>query len=191
MNDGKSQTFLYYASTVMDQFQNTTTPIDYAMKIDTDSLWSLHDLLEFCYEHLPPAPYNVNIIAGAVLDKANWAKDRHPRKDSERFESFWNTELNRVHLYMAGQCYLVSHNLCHFVAQETHLSKTRVAPGGYIEGIEDHDIFSMIFHSPTPIHAIVIGKSQQFWQHPIKGHINRYVLEVLRFLVMLLVCVCV
>jgi hypothetical protein len=27
----------------------------------------------------------------------------------------------------------------------------------------------MVFHSPTPIHLVTIGKSQRFWEHPVKG----------------------
>jgi hypothetical protein len=169
MNDGKSQTFFYYASTIMDQFHHTETPIEYAMKLDADAILHLHDFFLFAHEHLPPTPYNVNIFAGALRDKAGWAKDLHPPQDLARFESFWGNEFDGVHLYLAGQCYLMSYDLCRFVAHEAPYSKTRIAEGGYIEGHEDHDVSAMVFHNPTPIHMTVIGKSQRFWEHPVKG----------------------
>jgi hypothetical protein len=169
MNEGKSQTFFYYASTVMDLYQNSDTPIEYAMKLDADAILHLHDFFIFSHEHLPPAPYNVNIFSGALRDKAGWPKDLHPLEDLNRFESFWGNEFEGVHLYLAGQCYLMSYDLCKFVAEEAPFSKTRIGKGGYIEGHEDHDVSAMVFHSPTPVHMITIGKSQRFWEHPVKG----------------------
>jgi hypothetical protein len=63
----------------------------------------------------------------------------------------------------------MSMDLCKFTATEAPFSKLRIAEGGYLEGHEDHDVSAMIFHSPTPIHMITIGKSQRFWEHPVKG----------------------
>lgn len=165
MNDGKSPTFFYFATTVVEEFGN----IDYVMKLDADAILHLHDFFLFAHEHLPPAPYNTNIFAGALRDKAGWAKDMHPPQDMARFESFWGNEFEGVHLYLAGQCYLMSYDLAKFVAEEAPFAKTRIAKGGYLEGHEDHDVSSMAFHSPTPVHMITIGKSQRFWEHPVKG----------------------
>ena len=169
MNEGKSQTFFYYASTIMDRYQNTATPIEYAMKLDADAILHLHDFFLFAHEHLPPTPWNVNIFTGALRDKAGWAKDMHPQADLARYESYWGNEFDGVHLYLAGQCYLMSYDLCKFVAQEAPFAKTRIGKGGYLEGHEDHDVSAMVYHSPTPIHMITIGKSQRFWEHPVKG----------------------
>ncbi|KAL3910693.1 MAG: hypothetical protein SGILL_007594, partial [Bacillariaceae sp.] len=169
MNDGKSQTFFYYASTIMEKYQNTATPIEYAMKLDADAILHLHDFFMFAHEHLPPSPWNVNIFTGALRDKAGWAKDMHPQADLARYESYWGNEFDGVHLYLAGQCYLMSYDLCKFVAEEAPFSKTRIGKGGYLEGHEDHDVSAMVYHSPTPIHMITIGKSQRFWEHPVKG----------------------
>ena len=69
----------------------------------------------------------------------------------------------------AGQCYLMSLDLCQHVAMEAPFSRVRVAEGGYIEGHEDHDVSAMAFHSPNPVHMLTIGKSQRFWEHPVKG----------------------
>ena len=95
---GKSPTFLYFASKIMDKYEDTKTPIDYAMKLDADSILHLHDFLLFAHGHLPPAPYNRKTFAGALRDKAYWPK--HPGEDLPRFESFFGNEYEGVHLYM-------------------------------------------------------------------------------------------
>ena len=139
------------------------------MKLDADAILHLHDFFLFAHEHLPPTPWNVNIFTGALRDKAGWAKDMHPQADLARYESYWGNEFDGVHLYLAGQCYLMSYDLCKFVAQEAPFAKTRIGKGGYLEGHEDHDVSAMVYHSPTPIHMITIGKSRRFWEHPVKG----------------------
>jgi hypothetical protein len=63
----------------------------------------------------------------------------------------------------AGQCYILSHDLAAAVAKEAPNSAS------YVEGAEDHDISAMAFHTPIPVHLIVIAKSQRFWEHPVKG----------------------
>ena len=173
MEDGKSQTWLYFASKMATQFVETPTPIDYVMKLDSDSILKLHEFLEFKDSRLPPAPYNKNIFLGALRDKLQWYfsgdKERHNAEDRPRYESHWGREHENVHIYLAGQCYLMSAGLAAFVAEEAPLSKIRVAPGGYVEGVEDHDISAMVYHSPSPISWMTIGKSQRFWEHPVKG----------------------
>jgi hypothetical protein len=94
MNEGKSQTYLYYASTLMDKYSG----IDYAMKCDADSILHLHDFLKFAHLHLPPKPYNTGVYVGALRDKAYWPK--HEEKDMARFESHFGNEYDGVHLYM-------------------------------------------------------------------------------------------
>jgi hypothetical protein len=153
MNDGKSQTFLYFASLVLEELE-----LDYAMKLDADALLHLHDYFFFAHHHLPPAPYNTNIFAGALRNKAFWPPGE-PR-DLNRKESFWGNKFEGVHLYLAGQMYLMSYDLCQFVAGEAPWAKQQqIGPGGYLEGHEDDDISAMAFHSPTPIHVVTIGKS--------------------------------
>ena len=63
----------------------------------------------------------------------------------------------------------MSTDLAAFVAKEAPLSKIRVGAGGYIENHEDHDISAMVWHNPDPITLITIGKSQRYWEHPVKG----------------------
>jgi hypothetical protein len=169
MNDGKSPTFLAFANEVMIEYESSTTPIDYAMKLDADAILHYHDFLMFIDQHLPPAPYATNIFVGALRDKAGWPKDIHPPTDMARFESFWGNEFEGVHLYLAGQTYILSRDLCQFVVEEAPFADKRIGPGGYLEGHEDHDVSAMAWHSPTPLHVITIGKSQRFWEHPVKG----------------------
>ena len=162
MNEGKSQTFCYYASLLGEEYG-----FDYVMKLDADAILHLHDWFLFAHKHLPKSPRNTQIFVGALRDKYYW-----PPMEPDmlhRKESFWGNEYEGVHLYLAGQLYLMSTDLAAFVAQEAPLSKRRIATGGYIEGHEDHDISAMIFHSPLPIHMISIGKTQRFWEHPVKG----------------------
>jgi len=139
------------------------------MKLDADAILHYHDFLMFIDQHLPPAPYNTNIFVGALRDKAGWPKDIHPQSDMARLESFWGNEFEGVHLYLAGQTYIMSRDLCQFVVDEAPFADKRIGPGGYLEGHEDHDVSSMAWHSPTPLHMITIGKSQRFWEHPVKG----------------------
>lgn len=173
MNEGKSQTWFYFGSKIANEFRKTSTPIDYVMKFDSDSILRLHDFLELAHTRLPPAPYNKNIFAGALRDKGPWyfknSKLGHPQSELSRYESHWGREYDGVHLYLAGQCYLMSTDLAAFVAAEAPYSRVRVAKGGYIEGHEDHDIAAMVFHNPLPISLITIGKTQRFWEHPVKG----------------------
>ena len=63
----------------------------------------------------------------------------------------------------AGQCYILSHDLAAAVVKEAPNSVS------YVEATEDHDISTMAFHTPIPVHMIVIAKSQRFWEHPVKG----------------------
>eukprot|EP00339_Tiarina_fusa_P018611 CAMPEP_0117019286 /NCGR_PEP_ID=MMETSP0472-20121206/14825_1 /TAXON_ID=693140 ORGANISM="Tiarina fusus, Strain LIS" /NCGR_SAMPLE_ID=MMETSP0472 /ASSEMBLY_ACC=CAM_ASM_000603 /LENGTH=396 /DNA_ID=CAMNT_0004724221 /DNA_START=171 /DNA_END=1361 /DNA_ORIENTATION=+ len=162
MNDGKSQTFFYFAS-VMSQ----TYGFEYAMKLDADAMLHLHDFFLFADKNLPPAPWNTNIFVGALRDKYYWPPKANPA-DMSRLESFWGNEYDGVHVY-TGQMYLMSTDLAAFVATEAPMSRTRIGPGGYLEGHEDHDLSAMVFHSPTPIHMVTIGKTQRFWEHPVKG----------------------
>lgn len=93
MNEGKSQTFFYFASLILEEYG-----LDYAMKFDADSILHLHDFFLFAHNHLPPLPYNVNIFAGALRDKAGWPPGKP--EEMNRKESFWGNEFEGVHLYL-------------------------------------------------------------------------------------------
>eukprot|EP00526_Cylindrotheca_closterium_P009944 CAMPEP_0113644644 /NCGR_PEP_ID=MMETSP0017_2-20120614/23500_1 /TAXON_ID=2856 /ORGANISM="Cylindrotheca closterium" /LENGTH=407 /DNA_ID=CAMNT_0000556273 /DNA_START=1 /DNA_END=1220 /DNA_ORIENTATION=- /assembly_acc=CAM_ASM_000147 len=72
----------------------------------------------------------------------------HPSQ-MDRLESFWGNEFGGVHLYVDGQLYFLSADLCHFVANEALYAKSRIGFGGYLEGMEDHDISGMAWHAPS------------------------------------------
>lgn len=166
MEDGKSQTWFYFASTIATQFEATSTPIDYVMKFDSDALLNLHHFLEFKDTKLPPAPYNKEIFAGSLREKLLWyVKDEGREGLFKSKETFWRLEHDNVHIYMAGQCYLMSSDLAAFVAEEAQ----RAEKGGYLEGVEDHDVSSMLAQHPSPISYLGIGRHQRFWYHPVKG----------------------
>ena len=138
------------------------------MKLDGDSMLHLHDWFLFAHGHLPPRPYARSVFAGALRHKAYWpAPDNF--EDLPRLEGYWADQFDGVHVYLAGQCYLMSLDMCKVVAHEAPLASTKGGPGGYMEGHEDHDVSSMVFQSRTPVHMITIGKSQRFWEHPVKG----------------------
>ena len=158
MNEGKSQTWMYYGSKIAEEYD-----LDYVTKCDADSLLHLHEFFKFAYVHMPPAPYNKHIYIGALRDKAYWP--RHTtEEDKIRFESYWGNQYEGVHLYVAGQLYIMSTDLARFIGEEAHRNKC-----SYCEGHEDHDISAMAFHSPDPIKLMVVGRSHRFWEHPVKG----------------------
>jgi Galactosyltransferase len=158
MNEGKSQTWMKYGAELAEQYD-----LDYVVKCDTDAILHLHEFFHFAYKNLPPAPYNRGMYVGALRDKAYW-----PKHDTEaeriRFESFFGNNYEGVHLYIAGQIYIVSRDVAEFIGQEARDSKC-----SYCEGHEDHDITSMAFHYKEPLKVTVIGRSHRFWEHPVKG----------------------
>ena len=183
-NDGKSQTFLYFAYRDVMGNGDVGGPdsplLEYCMKVSPSTYFSPDGFLKFALEELYPAPYNRGVMAGVLRDKAYGMSPstdddgqvstsiRPPAKDMPRLESFWGNEFDGVHLYMSGQLYVLSYDLIKFVLTEVPFSRERVAPGGYVVGREGHDISSMAFHSPTALQVITISKSQRFWTYPVK-----------------------
>jgi hypothetical protein len=181
-NDGKTQTFLYYAyRDVMGDGLDLNSPlIEYCMKISPNAFFSLDGFLKFALEELYPAPFHRGVMVGALRDKAYGMSSDDGRisreafiqskdKDGPRLESYWGHEYSGVHLYMSGQLFMLSYDLIAFVLTEVPLSRERIAPGGYVVGHDGHDISSMALHSPTPLHIITISKSQRFWTHPLRS----------------------
>ena len=158
MNEGKSQTWLKYGAEIAQEYG-----LDYVTKCDADSLLHLHEFFQWAYVHLPPAPYNKNVYVGALRDKAYWPK-HETNEERVRFESYFGNNFEGVHLYTAGQLYMMSTDLAKFVGQEALANSC-----SYCEGHEDHDISAMAFHSRDPIKLMVISRPQRFWEHPVKG----------------------
>jgi len=159
MNEGKSQTWMHYGAQIAHEFD-----LDYVTKCDADALFHLHEFFVFAYRNLPPAPYNRGVYAGALRDKAYWPK--HETEEARiQYESYFGNNYEGVHLYVAGQLYIVSRDVAQFIGQEALRSNC-----SYCEGHEDHDISAMAFHNDEqPIQLIVIGRSHRFWEHPVKG----------------------
>ena len=158
MNEGKSQTWMYYASKIAEE-----NDLDYVGKVDADSLLLLHEFFHFAYKNMPPAPYNSMMYIGALRDKAYWPK--HTTQAAQnKFESYFGAVYGGVHLYVAGQLYMMATDLAKYVGQEALSGKC-----SYCEGIEDHDISAIAFHSPEPIKLVCIGQTHRFWVHPVKG----------------------
>jgi len=175
MNDGKSESFVYFASVMMKKYN-----LDYAMKLDADSILHLHDFLAFAHSNLPPFPYYHRVFAGALRNKYHWPRPETKEAFNQK-EAYWQLEWERVHLYLAGQMYLLSLDLAEWVVQEApncppknpfdlaNLPTSQRKFRGYKEGHEDHDLSSIAIKSPKPITMITIGKTQRFWEHPVKG----------------------
>jgi Galactosyltransferase len=157
MNDGKSQTWFAYATKVMKQYD-----LDYAGKMDSDSLPYLDKFFDWARTYLPPPPYNQGILAGAPVDKMWWKGTKKELAEDVREEYFKSKYGKVMHLYAAGQCYILSRDLAETVVLEAPKSQV------YREGHEDHDIGAMAFHSAKPISFHFLSLQQQFWRHPIK-----------------------
>lgn len=159
MNEGKSQTWFKFATTIMEKYD-----LDYTGKIDSDSLPYLDKFFNWAYTYLPPPPYNRGIIAGAPIDKMWWSRNKAQINEDVN-EDFFRASYGKVmHLYAAGQCYIMSRDLAHTVVLEAPKSNS------YREGHEDHDISAMAFHSPKPISFHFLSLQQQFWRHPVKRY---------------------
>jgi hypothetical protein len=159
MNEGKSQTWFAYATKVMKQYD-----LDYAGKMDSDSLPYLDKFFDWARFFLPPPPYNQGIIAGAPVDKLWWDGNKKQLADDVH-EEFFKAQYGKVmHLYAAGQCYILSRDLAETVVLEAPKSHV------YREGHEDHDISAMAFHSTKPISFHLLSLPQQFWRHPVKRY---------------------
>jgi hypothetical protein len=174
MNQGKSQTWFKYAYQIMERYPE----IAYTMKLDADSILHLHEFFHFAYRHLPPPPYSDNTYVGSLRDKAYWPKKYNiTENDRAELEGFFGAQFEGVHLYLAGQCYILSKNLARVVKNQSKALRKRIRDKNksgnsnttYLEGHEDHDIAAMVFHSPEPVHLITVGKKQRFWEHPVKG----------------------
>lgn len=161
MEEGKSQTWFYYAS-----MQAELYGIEYVMKVDTDSLLYLDRYFEFAHWGLPPSPYHEGIIAGQPVSKNKWK----PEKLSPEKERHFGKYYGGTHTYVAGQLYILSRDVAAGVA--------RIASSGsaktYLEYFEDHDISLMAFMNQVadgedhPMRFIMIQSHRPFWNHPVK-----------------------
>lgn len=186
MNEGKTPTFFYWASQTAKQFN-----IQYVVKCDSDALLRLSALLMFLHRELPWNPSTAttettdtyssqkrtqpqiqpirSTLMGSFRHKALWNKSAD--------ETFWRIEYHHgMHLYLAGQLYLMSVDVADILVQEAsrriqNQNRTSSSYCYYCEGHEDHDATSMIqVATPqTAIRWLSMPKHYRFWEHPVKG----------------------
>ena len=152
MNQGKTPTFIYFASQVAQRYH-----IPYIMKCDSDAFLRLTVVLRFLDSQLPlsiptsssrtrpsttenvvPLPKTPPVMIGSFVHKAPW------RQKAD--ESYWREQYhNGLHLYLAGQCYMISTNLAlDLVHEARRIEQMPYHNISYWEGHEDHDASAMI-----------------------------------------------
>ena len=170
MNEGKSQTWLYFASMVMDMYGFG----DYVGKMDTDTLLYLDQYFDFARQYLSPAPYNKRTLASHFADKAWWGRPHGFDKKERYFDMHYPGPTNRtssIHVYAQGQLYMMSLDLAKGVAEVAQRPNDGKNPyEDHMEGIEDHDVSTMAFLAcgHDSINLIVINDKKKFWKHPVK-----------------------
>ena len=137
MEDGKSQTWLKYASIVAEDF-----PFDYVAKIDSDTLLFTPAFLEFAKETLPARPNNALIYGGFPHSKGSC-----------------DPKVNDTHtcplpligsVYMGGALYWMSNDLASFVTSDAVDRKAITI------GHEDIDIGNFIFSHSNKVKAVAV-----------------------------------
>ena len=200
MNQGKTPTFFYFASQVAQRYH-----IPYIMKCDSDAILRLTTLLQFLDSQLPlsiptrpPTTGNIPlsetppVMIGSFVHKTPWKRKAD--------ETFWKDQYhNGLHVYLAGQCYMISTNLAlELVHEARRIEQMPYKNISYLEGHEDHDASAMIevgrhyryrsqnpnkyrAHTPldfnnntdesmlVPMRWIHMAKHYRFWEHPVKG----------------------
>jgi hypothetical protein len=188
MNDGKTATFIYWASKFAKKWD-----IPFVAKCDDDTFLDIELLLDFMQSDLPPIPISSkkpSVMAGYLWHKkVPW----HPSTD----QSFWELQFYLgFHMYLMGGFFLLSADLAEEATVEAHYYRqaisqinTRAVLGklssseahGYLEGIEDHDTISMAIHGhyqslrqkhdsihPSVIQWVNMPKHMFFFKHPVK-----------------------
>ena len=180
MNDGKSQTWFYYASTLADELE-----IDYVGKIDLDTMLYLDKFFAFKEIHLPPSPYTNYILVGKLVDKDTWAVSKPGNRFPKAFRANEEMVLKNVfnnHIYAQGGCYIMSTDLVNGVVRVAN----NVPRDDYFEQVEDHDVTTMAFISTVvkedPNYAATMSLKQMtilslFWRHPVKRNRKTWAVE--------------
>jgi hypothetical protein len=89
--------------------------------------------------------------------------------------SFWDAEYyTGMHLYLAGQLYLMSVDVAEILVEEARRSSANHHHNNnnnnYLAGHEDHDVISMI-QVATPLNKTIrwisMPRHFRFWEHPV------------------------
>lgn len=146
MNQGKTPSYFYYASTLLDR------GIDYVGKADLDTLFSVPQLLDFINQELPPRYPDPHIFGGFMMDYiacGGGGPDCDPLK-------------NKV--YMSGQFYFCSHDVVNFLSTVRWNTTFKGKEGGH----EDLNFAIRVWGYNHPVKIVALN-TDYFWQHPLKG----------------------
>jgi hypothetical protein len=140
MEDGKSQTWLKYASMVIEEF-----PFDYVAKADSDTILFTPAFLEFAEKTFPHRPNNIRIYGGDTHGKNSCNPtviDTHP------------CPLPLVgDVYAGGALYWMSADLASFVtSDQVDRSKLMIRH-------EDVDIGNFVFSHPQNVTTTIVNKT--------------------------------
>lgn len=139
MKEGKSQTFLKYATTIIDE----ALYFDLVAKTDSDTMIFPNLLLEGSLQHdLPAFPHNVRVYGGRFqLSRQYYGESTGP-------------------IYYGGAFYFVSPDLARFVVSH-QCDRQALAVFS-----EDRSMGNFVHAHPLPLHRIKI--QPQTLQHPLK-----------------------
>ena len=138
MEDGKSQTWFKYASSLAMMGHK----IDYVGKTDSDTYPNVDQFVDFIKGYLSPAPFNRRIYGGSM-----------------------GADYRRHDYYAFGQFYFMSTDLAQYISHElTVEDRAGILKG---KKIEDVDIAYLIHTHSLPVRNMNVG-GIQFWQHPVK-----------------------
>lgn len=174
MNDGKSFTWLNYAS----NYLSGPLGLDYIGKMDIDTMLLLDRYFEFSNKFMSPIPYNRNTLIGNFVAKQHWGKKYDEAKEIH-FIKHWTW----VHIYAAGEMYILSTDLAKSTVQFIEMNPVMKDIGNarnYLAGHEDHDVSTFAFisanESKDPMTLVMIPRDQKWWRHPLKrkGKGNRW-----------------
>jgi hypothetical protein len=170
MNEGKSQTWLYYTSTIASDLG-----VDYIGKTDTDAVPFLDRYFQFARTELPPVPYNQNHVAAMFNNKRQWfvnyqnitATQTLTDQQLRAEEPYRNKYIGGgLHLYPMGQMYMLSVDLVAKIVDVAQTTNDR----RFLSDVEDHAIgcMALLAAGDRALTFIAISATDRWWTHGIK-----------------------
>jgi hypothetical protein len=152
MEEGKSQTYLKYATTIIDDHLY----FDYVAKTDSDTLIFTERFLNHEIQRLPSFPHNVRVYGGCNLVSQN------------RYGDIQGS------IYFAGSLYFMSADLARYVTSKD-CDRKRLAVNA-----EDQSIGNFVHSHPLPLHRVKMAFPQpgglrrrgkiDIWDHSASRH---------------------
>ena len=161
MEDGKSETWLNFASQLVEE----TEGIDYIAKTDGDTLLYLGKFVQYLDAFLPPAPYNSHVMMGKAAIRHLW-DDTRKQKALSVLKNHYDggAGYGQLQLYFQGQFYGMSPNVAQGIVHEATLDRAQK----YKQGYEDSDIGNMADNLPHSLKFLFVKDPDMFWRHPVK-----------------------